>query len=462
MSKAEKNTEAILSGNMITAILSLAIPIVINNFIQTMYNLTDTYWLGKLGTNEMASISLVTPMQNIIINFGAGLTLAGSILISQYVGARDKKNAQSMANHIFICSMVFALICGLICFLTTPAIVTWLGANETIHKMGTTYLRIVITDLPFLFMINIYSAVNQAQGDTIRPMKLNMLGIILNMIFDPLFIMVFKWGIAGAALATMIAKVPCALIAVISLFNSKNEIAVNLKKFKFNSKMLYRILSVGLPTAIGNSTMQFGFLLMTKNVLTYGNNAMAAYGIGNRINGIITMPANAMGSAAATIAGQNIGAKQLDRAVDSYKKSRIISVAFLFGAGFILSRSFVSTSVVKIFSSDGNVIPMAAEFLSIMALWCWTNGIYNTTVGLFNGAGNTIVTMIVDAARLWVFRFATLFIFSHFFHMAEQSVWYSVVASNGISALIMYICYKLGWWKWRIPKDIINDRMIKK
>ncbi len=450
MSKAEQNTEAILSGNMVKAILSLAIPIVINNFIQTMYNLTDTFWLGKLGTNEMAAISLVSPVQNIIINFGAGLTLAGSILISQYVGARDTKNAKTMANHIFVCSILFAFICGILCFIFTPSIVNWLGAEGPVNTMGTTYLRVVITDLPFLFMINIFTSVNQAQGDTVRPMQLNMLGVVLNMILDPLFIMVFHWGVAGAAFATMLAKVPCAIIAVISLFKGKNKIHVNLKGFRFNTKMIHRIITVGLPTAIGNSTMQFGFLLMTKNVLVFGNNAMAAYGIGNRINGIITMPANAMGSAVATIVGQNIGAGQTDRAVDAYRKSRLIGVIFLFIAGFILSRSMVSTAIVKIFSSDANVIPLASDFLSIMAFWCWTNAIYNNTVGLFNGAGNTIVTMIVDASRLWVFRFATLFIFSHFFHMAEQSVWYSVVASNGISALIIYVCYKLGWWKWRI------------
>lgn len=453
MSKAEQNTEAILSGNMIKAILSLAIPIVINNFIQTMYNLTDTYWLGKLGTNEMAAISLVSPVQNIIINFGAGLTLAGSILISQYVGARDTKNAKTMANHIFVCSILFAFICGILCFIFTPSIVNWLGAEGPVNTMGTTYLRVVITDLPFLFMINIFTSVNQAQGDTVRPMQLNMLGVVLNMILDPLFIMVFHWGVAGAAFATMLAKVPCAIIAAISLFKGKNKIHVDLKGFRFNTKMIHRILTVGLPTAIGNSTMQFGFLLMTKNVLVFGNNAMAAYGIGNRINGIITMPANAMGSAVATIVGQNIGAGQTDRAVDAYRKSRLIGVIFLFIAGFILSRSIVSTAIVKIFSSDANVIPLASDFLSIMAFWCWTNAIYNNTVGLFNGAGNTIVTMIVDASRLWVFRFATLFIFSHFFHMAEQSVWYSVVASNGISALIIYICYKLGWWKWKINRQ---------
>ena len=108
-----KNTQLILSGNIPKALLSLAIPIVINNFIQTMYNLTDTFWLGKLGTSEMAAISLVSPLQNIIVNFGQGITIAGSILISQHIGADDKKNAKSMANQIFVCAMLFSIVASI-------------------------------------------------------------------------------------------------------------------------------------------------------------------------------------------------------------------------------------------------------------------------------------------------------------------------------------------------------------
>lgn len=442
-----KNTELILSGNLFHAILSLSIPIVLNNFIQTMYNLTDTYWLGKLGTDEMAAISLVSPMQNIIISFGMGLTLAGSILISQYIGANDKKNGSIMANHIFVCSLLFALVCAILCFSATPSIVRWLGAEGNVMRYGSIYLQIVVCDLPFLFMINIFSGVSQAQGDTIKPLQLNLFGIVLNMLFDPLFIMVFHWGIAGAAFATMISKIPCAVIAFFALISKKNDLRINLKGFRFEGEKIRKIIKVGLPTAVGNSTMQFGFLLMTKNVLEYGTQAMAAYGIGNRINSIITMPANAIGSAAATITGQNVGARQIDRAETAYKKARLIAVLFLFAAGMILSRDMVSRGIVMIFTHDNQVIPMAAEFLSIMAFWCWTNGIYNTTNGLFNGSGNTVYTMIVDSARLWIFRFATLYIFSHWFGMQEESVWYSVVASNGISALIMWILYRLRLWK---------------
>lgn len=444
---SKNNSELILNGSLIRAIFILAIPIVINNFIQTMYNLTDAYWLGKLGTSDMAGISLVSPVQNMVVNFGQGITLAGSILISQYVGARDLKNARNMASQIFVCAMIFSVVLALICCGCTPYIVQWLGAEGQVFVKGKTYLQIVILDLPFLFMINIFTAVSQAQGNTIKPMLLNLLGILLNMIFDPLFMLGFGWGIAGAAFATLLAKVPCALIGFLLLCKKTNPVHLIFKGFRFEKTKLANIIKIGLPTAIGGSTMQFGFLLMTKNVLVFGDDAMAAYGIGNRINGIITMPSNAMGSAVATIVGQNIGAGQTERAEMAYKRARLMIVCFLFVGGMILSRAVVSNALVGIFSDDARVIAMAADFLSIMAFWCFTNGIYNTTTGLFQGTGNTVYTMAVDASRLWVFRFATLYVLGEWFNMGERSVWYSVVVSNGISAFILWVLYKLNLWR---------------
>ena len=441
------NRELLLNGNMMQAILTLAIPVVINSFLQTMYNLTDTYWLGKLGTEELAAINLVSPVQNIVINFGTGITVAGSVLISQYLGARKDEDARSMANQIFACAMIFSVLCALICALSTPAIVTWLGAEGDTWRYSKTYLQLVILDMPFLFLVNIYTAIHQSQGDTVRPMFLNLFGIALNMILDPLMMIVLGLGAAGAALATVSAKAVPAVIAFVLLHSKQWDVYLDLKKLKFEKEKLKNIVVVGLPTAIGGSTMQLGFLLMSRNVFAYGTQAMAAYGIGNKVNGLITLPSNGVGSAVATIVGQNVGAKQLERAEHGYKLSRLISVIFLFVGGMILSRMPVSTAIVSIFSDDPEVIGMAADFLSIMAFWCFTNGVYNSSMGLFQGSGHTEVTMIVDASRLWVFRFATLYICGTWLHMGVRSVWYSVVVSNGISALILWIVYKTGYWK---------------
>lgn len=441
------NRDLILSGSMWKAILSISIPVVINSFLQTMYNLTDTYWLGKLGTYELAAINLVTPLQNIVINMGSGITVAGSVLIARYVGAKRDKEAQSMANQVFACSMIFAVVCAGLIFLFTPGIVAWLGAQDETLTYARVYMQIVILDMPFLYTVNIFAAIHQAQGDTVRPMFLNLGGISLNMILDPLFMLVFHWGVAGAALATVSAKAVPAVVAFCLLHRKEQAVRLKLRGMKFEAEKLKSILVIGLPTAIGGSTMQLGFLLMSRNVFAYGTQAMAAYGIGNKVNSTITLPSTAVGSAVATIVGQNVGAGQMDRAQKGYLLSRRMSVVFLFVCGMILSRRAVSTAVVSIFSKDPEVIAMAADFLRIMAFWCFTNGVYNSTTGLFQGTGHTEVTMAVDATRLWVFRFATLFFCESVLHMGVRSVWYSVVVSNGISAAILFVLYHTELWR---------------
>lgn len=448
ISNANNSRELILSGNLAKAILTLAIPVVINSFLQTMYNLTDTYWLGKLGTNELAAINLITPLQNIIVNFGAGLTVAAAVLIAQYLGAKEDEQARSMANQVYSVSIIFAVVTAALCVVLTPNIVGWLGAEGEIYDLAKIYMQLVIIDMPFLFTVNMYQSINQAQGDTLRPMLLNLAGIVINMIADPLLMIVLNMGIKGAALATVGSKAIIAVVAFILLNRKGGKLVyLELSKLKFEKEKLKRIVVVGLPTAIGGSTMQLGFLLMSKNVLVYGNQAMAAYGIGNKVNGLISLPANGVGSAVSTIVGQNIGANNYNRAEKSYKLSMIGCVIFLFVGGMILSRPAISTAIVSIFSSDPDVVGMAADFLSVMAFWCFANGVHTTSSGLFQGTGHTEVTMAIEITRLWVFRFATLYICETFLKMGVRSIWYSVVVSNGIAAAILFAIYLTGYWK---------------
>lgn len=445
-------------GSLVRAVLTLAIPVIITSFLQSMYNLTDTFWLGKLGTEELAAINLVTPVQNIVQNFGSGLTVAGAVLISQYIGAKKLKDARSMANQIFICALIFSLVCASLISLSTGGIVSWLGADGDTKKYAISYLALVIWDMPFLYTINIYQSAHQAQGDTVSPMLLNFLGICINLVMDPLLMVVFGLGATGAALATIIAKFIPAIVAFVKLKNKNNDLFLDLRNFHFESEKLKNIFIIGFPTAIGGATMQLGFLLMSKSVYVYGTKAMAAYGIGNKVNGLISLPANGIGSAISTIVGQNVGAGQYGRANKGYKIAMAMSVGLMFTGGMILSRPPISTAIVKIFASDEDVVKMAAEFFGIMAFWVFTNGVYNSTMGLFQGSGHTEVTMIVDASRLWVFRFATLYVCQKMLHLGVESIWYSVVVSNGISAVLLFLIYLTGYWK----KPRISNKEMRK
>ncbi|MBP3655886.1 MAG: MATE family efflux transporter [Clostridia bacterium] len=427
--------------------LSIAVPVVINSLLQTVYNLTDTYWLGQIGKEPLAAINLVTPVQNIVLNVGGGVTVAGAVMIAQYIGAGRHDEAKKTANQIFSCAMILAICSALLLALFTPAIVAWLGAQDGTLYHAVRYLRIVILDMPFLFIINIYQATRQAQGDTVRPMLLNLLGISLNMAFDPLLMVALPLGAAGAALATVMAKFIPACIALRLMRDQHEVICLDFSLMRPERDRLRDIVRIGLPSALGGCVMQLGFLLMSRNVFVYGVDAMAAYGIGNRVNGIISLPSTGIGSAVSTIVGQNMGAGQVKRAEKGYLISMGCSIAFLFTGGMILSRPFIAQAIVSIFSADPSVVAMAADFLSTMAFWCWTNGIHDATSGLLKGTGHTEITMADNMARLWIYRFATLYICEHIFGLGVRSIWLSVVVSNGISSAVLLVLYLSKVWK---------------
>ena len=413
MKLSKGNRDLILHGSLVKAVFAIAIPVVVNSFLQTMYNLTDTYWLGQLSVDYLAAINLVSPVQNTVINFGSGVTVAGAVMISQYIGAGKLEMARKIANQIFTVAMLFSLLCASVMAVATPGIVGWMGAAPDYFDHAVTYMRLVVLDMPFLFMVNIYQSIRQAQGDTVRPMLLNLLGIAVNMVLDPLLMVVLHWNAAGAALATVFAK----------------------------------IVRIGLPTALRSSFMQFGFILMSRNVNVYGKMAMAAYGIGNKVNGLISLPSTGIGSAVSTIVAQNMGAQQVDRAERGYKLSTGMAFLFLLLGGFVLSRPSVASAIVSIFTDEAEVIPMAADYLSIMAFWCWTNSIHDATRGLFQGSGHTFLPVAVDMTRLWVLRFATLAFCEQVLHLGVRSVWYSVVVSNGIASAILLVLYFTGIWR---------------
>ena len=454
---SEDAMKEVLGGSLLRALMIIAVPVVANNLIQTGYNLTDTYWLGRIGTESLAAINLVTPLQNMVVSIGSGISVAGSVLIGQLLGQGRADRARRMANQVFTCAMLFSLTCSAVICALTPTIVRWLGAEGGVLEAGVVYLRTVILDMPFLFIVNVFQAVSQSRGNTVRPMLINLLGVLINMALDPLLMVYLDMGAFGAALATVGAKAAAAAVALAGLTGRKGEIRLVRAELKPEKEYVRQIVKIGLPTALGSGMMQFGYLLMSRNVLVYGSRAMAAYGIGNKVNGLVSMPSTAMGSATATITALNIGAGKRDRAQRGCLLATLLSTAYLLASGLVVSRPAISGALVRIFTDDGEAAAMAADFLSLMALWAWVNGTHDNLTGLFRGTGHTEITMVTDATRLWVFRFATLFVCERILHLGVRSVWLSVVISNGLSAAVLYILYRTGLWKRNRVKHARGD-----
>jgi putative MATE family efflux protein len=440
--------ELILNGNIKKALITLAIPIMLNNLIQTLYSLADMFWVSKIGSVELAATGFVWPILYLIISVGMGVTLAGTSLISQYVGSNDKKNATLIACQIFSVTMILAIILAIIGYFATPLIVKFMGANEALYINSCKYLSIMFLDIPALFIFLIFGAIRQAEGDTVSPMILNILAAITNVILDPIFILKFNLGIGGAAFATVLSKVIFVPFVLYILFTNNNRISLSFNKMKLKKKVVLRILKVGIPTCVGQSASSLGFIILNTFIVSYGNATMAAFNIGNNINSIVMMPALGIGNALASIIGQNLGAGKIDRAKIAFKTSMYMSIIILAIGGSILF--LFAGNVVKIFvpnSKDITVLTEGSYYLKIISATLPFMGIFQVLVGTFQGSGHTIYSMFMEMGRLWFLRLPMILLFKNFTDLGSPAVWYSMVLSNGLICIIGMIMYSSGKWQ---------------
>lgn len=450
--------ELILNGNIKKAIITLAVPIMFNNLIQTLYSLADMFWVSKLGSVEVAATGFVWPILYLIISIGMGVTLAGTSLISQYVGSSDEKNATLVASQIFSVTVILGAILTLFGYFVTPVIVNFMGASEALYINSCKYLSIMFFDIPSLFIFMIFGAIRQAEGDTISPMILNILGAVTNLILDPILIFKFNMGIGGAALATVLSKVIFVPFIVYILFNNKNGISLSISKIRLQKKIVSKILKVGIPTCVGQSASSLGFIVLNTFIVSYGNATMAAFNIGNNINSIVLMPALGIGNALASIVGQNLGAGNIKRVKLAFKNSIYISTIILAIGGSILF--LFSNNIIKIFitnSNDAVVLTEGAYYLKIISATLPFMGIFQILLGVFQGSGHTIYSMYMEMGRLWFLRLPLILLFKNFTNLGSPSVWYSMVLSNGLICIFGLIIYSSGKWNQNIIQSKLSS-----
>jgi len=431
----------------------LSIPIMFNNLIQTLYSLADMYWVSKLGAVEVASTGFIWPVLFLILSIGMGLTIAGTSLISQYLGSREKNQANEIASQIFLVAIMLGLILSIIGYFSTPYIIKLMGANSELYSYSSKYLSIMFLDIPCYFIFLVFGAIRQAEGDTFSPMLLNIIGAIINVILDPILIFNFHMGIGGAAIATVLSKVIFIPYVIFLLFRQQETVHIPIKLLKLKRKIILTILKVAVPTCIGQSFSSLGFIFLNSFIISYGNDTMAAFNIGNSINSIVMMPALGIGTALASVVGQNLGANRTDRAKLAFKTALYLSIIILIIGGSILF--LFAGNVIKIFvpeAKDIGVIVQGKYYLKIISAGLPLMGIFQVLIGIFQGSGHTIYSMIMEMGRLWFIRLPLILFFKNYTNWGSPSVWYSMMISNGFICLIGIIIYYRGAWQKKIIK----------
>lgn len=449
----KKRQESILNGNMYRTILALSFPIMINNLIQTLYNLVDGLWISKIGSVEFASTSFVWPINFLFISLGMGFAIAGTSILSQLLGAGEKEKANKYASQLIVLSIILGIVLTGIGLLLSKPIIRLMGVQDEILYFGDLYLKITLLDLPFMFLFSIFNAVMNSQGNTVLPTVLNAISAILSAILNPILMFTFNMGVAGAAVSTVVAKAILAITGLIILFKGNTAIKPNFKNFKFDKDIIVNSVKIALPASIGQSGSAMGFLVLNTFIVSYGTSTMAAYAMVNRVTSLVMQPAMGIGTSLVSIVGQNLGANNLARAKEGFSKS--ITVTSVIGVlGGILLVVF-RDPIVNFFmqsKDDMKVIEQGITYMVIMSFSMPLMGIFSVLQGLFQGSGHTKYAMSMEIGRLWFVRLPMILLFKYFSSMNEIGIWLSMSSSNLIICIYGYLIYKRGRWMDRISR----------
>ncbi len=450
--------ELILKGDMRKVIFTLSLPIMLNNFIHTIYNITDTYFVSKIGDDAVAGVQFVWPLIFLTMAFGIGMSVASSALIAQYIGAHRHDKAKKTAGQVITLLMLIAGVFGVIGFFSAPHVVRLMGATGTLLDSGVAYLEIMFLGLPATFLMNAFNAIKQGQGDTVSPLKIGGASVVVNMILDPIFIFVLDLGIEGAAMATILSTGVFALYGILKSFDEKQSLMLEFKDLKPNWPVMGEIVRIGLPSSAGQATTAFGFTVLNVFLVDLGKVTLTAFAIGNRISSLIMMPAMGIGSALATVVGQNLGAENVPRAKKAVRESVLLSTVILLIGGLVLY-PFTDT-IVKGFSKNPEIIASGTEYLKILFLTVPLMGYFQILIGVFQGSGHTFSAMLIMMGRLWGLRIPMVMFFSRQASFGPSSIWYAMIFSNLIICLIGLGIYMTGRWQTKVikPKKVVVAR----
>lgn len=442
--------EMILTGSMSKTIIQLSLPIMFNNFIQTIYNLTDTFWVSKIGDTEVAAITLVWPLIFFIMSLAIGIFMSSTTLISQYVGDDNTNDAANVAGQSITLAIIISVFAGLLGYFLTPSLVSFMGGTGRLYTCGVDFMQIMYLGMPTMFVFNAHNCIRQGLGDTVTPMKFTVLSVIMNIVLDPIFIFCFDLGIKGAAYATVLSRGVFAVIAVYDLFAKDCGIFITTKHLKLKKSVVSHLVKIGVPLSIGQSTAALGFTVLNYFIISFGENTMAAFGIGNRINSLVLMPAMGIGSALATIVGQNLGADNIQRAKNAVKTSVQLTTTFLVIGCIIMF--LISGNVIGIFTKNPDVLEQGIAYLKLISLGLPLMGFFQIFIGTFQGSGHTIMAMIIMMGRLWLIRIPMILLLKEYTNLGSYCVWYSMVSSNAIICLVGLLLYKSGRWEKKVIK----------
>lgn len=437
------NHPDLLNGSVTKNIFRLSLPLLIAMLFQTGFSAIDMIFLGMVSPEAIAAVGMVFPVLYFFVSFIMGVGVGLSSYIARAVGAQEIDKAAKIATTGILFSLVIASALALFGVIFSRPLFLALGAGPEIIEWVLIYSRIIFVGFIFLFFAAVCNSIIRGEGDAKTPMKFMLVATVMNLVLDPLFIFglgpIPAMGVKGAALAMVISRSAMGIMAVRHFATGRSLVKPALTGYRFDPGILKEILRIGIPSTITNMSASIGLMVFMRLVAAYGPLAIAAYGIGGRIESVAILPAFGMAGAVLTIVGQNFGAQNLDRARRTVQQAVIIIACFMLG---ITALSLCLTQpLLLIFTRDPQVVAYGIDFILYRAPFFAFVGVRMTIAAGFNGIGNPKVGLVTLIMGLFGVGLPAALILGPM--LGLKATWIGLSAANLTGAALAF------FWFWR-------------
>lgn len=440
-------------GSIFRHLVTFAMPLLIGNIFQQLYNMVDTWVVGNYVSNEaFSAVGSVGPIINMLIGFFLGLSSGAGVVISQYYGAKRYDEVQKTVHTSIVMTLVMGVLFTVIGIAMTPFMLRFMKTPDNVFPESAAYLRIYFSGVLGLMLYNIGGGILRAVGDSKRPFYFLVVSALLNTVLDLVFVLVFHMGVQGVAYATIIAQGVSAILVIWTLMRTDTCIKIRVKALKIDIEMLKKIIKVGIPAAIQMAITSFSNIFVQSYINFFGADCMSGWTAYSKVDQLLFLPMQSIALASTTFVGQNLGINKVDRA----KKGVGIALGMAAGATVVVMIPVLifAPHAVAFFNSKAEVV----EYGSLLLRWmspfyvlCCVNQVYS---GALRGAGNSRAPMLIMLASFVLFRQAYLFVVANFVSNTILPIAMSYPAGWLLCSTLTFIYFhKTSLTKTRLVED---------
>jgi len=419
------------------------------SLVETLYNLTDAFLLGKVGAVKISAPSVSSSLVFFLIIFASGLSSAGTTLIAQVKGRGDSERMNFYMNQTAFILMVTAAVVTILGLAVSGPALRLLNTPQAVMRYALIYLRIVFCGMPFMFAYFLLQSSFSATGDTMTPLKVHLTAVLANALLDPVLIFglgpIPAFSVTGAAIATVASQGIGAALSLRILLRGRGALRLKRKLLRPDPTAVVLILRIGLPTSIGQALSALGFTVLQGVVNLFGTSAIAAFGVGNRIIGLFDLPANGLAVATTSLVGQAIGAK--DESAAGRTVWAALRLCLLLVGPPLLASFFFGGPLVRVFVNDPEAIRLGDIMFKVVGPSVLFFCMYLVLTGAFHRAGDTLIIMALSITRLLAVRVPLAYSLAFLPDLGPLSIWIAMFASNLVTAAAGFLWFRIGRWK---------------